>query len=335
MFHSKNFIIVLALACMAAGAPSAQTPITLQIGAAVPANSPWDQGLRRLAAEWSKISGGKVRIAFPRAMANASQDDLLQKLRFTLDGALLDTTGLHMVDSNVLLLSMPSVVRDDEEFDAAAAVALSLLRKSAGDRYEFLAIAQGGWIHFFANKSLRSPEDFMALRIGVNPNQELLVSQLQAMGMRTVKADTSTILLQLNSNALDVVYTSPLYIGTLWSQFKRSVRSMSSFKVAPFFGAIVINKRSWERVPEDLRPALREATDRIVKEIARDSRVLEDQAIASMVGDGLTVPAMSADQLRSWERLFSGPQVLAFLKESFSPLWYDGVLKAVEAARKK
>jgi TRAP-type C4-dicarboxylate transport system substrate-binding protein len=335
MFRNKSFIIALALASSLAGAISAQTPITLQIGAAVPANSPWDQGLRRLAAEWSRISGGKVRIAFPRAMANASQDDMLQKLRFTLDGALLDTTGLHMVDSNVLLLSMPSVVRNDGEFDAAAAVALDLLKQSAGDRYEFLAIAQGGWIHFFANKSLRTPEDFLALRIGVNQNQELLVRQLQAMGMRTVKADTSTILLQFNSNALDVVYTSPLYIGTLWSQFKRSVSSMSSFKVAPFFGAIVINKRSWERVPESLRPALIEATDRIVKEIARDSRMLEDEAIASMTKDGLTVPAMSADQAKAWDALFSGPQVSAFLRESFSPLWYDAVFKAVEALRSR
>ncbi len=335
MFRNKSFIIALALASSLAGAISAQTPITLQIGAAVPANSPWDQGLRRLAAEWSRISGGKVRIAFPRAMANASQDDMLQKLRFTLDGALLDTTGLHMVDSNVLLLSMPSVVRNDGEFDAAAAVALDLLKQSAGDRYEFLAIAQGGWIHFFANKSLRTPEDFLALRIGVNQNQELLVRQLQAMGMRTVKADTSTILLQFNSNALDVVYTSPLYIGTLWSQFKRSVSSMSSFKVAPFFGAIVINKRSWERVPESLRPALIEATDRIVKEIARDSRMLEDEAIASMTRDGLTVPAMSADQAKAWDALFSGPQVSAFLRESFSPLWYDAVFKAVEALRSR
>jgi TRAP-type transport system periplasmic protein len=335
MFRTKSLIIAVALIWLVSATISAQSPITLQIGAAVPANSPWDLGLRKLAAEWSRISGGKVRLAFPRSMANASQDDMLQKLRFTLDGALLDTTGLHMLDSNVLLLSMPSIIRDDREFDAAAGVALSLLRKSAGERYEFLAIAQGGWIHFFANKPLRSPDDFMAMRIGVNQNQEILVGQLQAMGMRTVKADTSTILLQFNSNALDVVYTSPLYIGTLWSQFKRSVRSMSSFKVAPFFGAIVINKRSWEKVPENLRPALMEATERVVREIARDSRMLEDEAIAAMVNDGLNVPSMSLEQRQAWEELFSGPQVRSFLQESFSPLWYDAVLKAVESVQVK
>jgi TRAP-type C4-dicarboxylate transport system substrate-binding protein len=108
---------------------------------------------------------------------------------------------------------------------------------------------------------------------------------------------------------------------------------MSSFKVAPFFGAIVINKRSWERVPENLRPALLEATERIVKEIARDSRILEDDAIASMMSDGLIVPGMNLEQRKAWEGLFSGPQVSSFLRESFSPLWYDAVFKAVEAVR--
>ena len=39
--------------------------VVLRIAANVPTNSPWDLGLKRMAAEIERESGGKVRIEFP------------------------------------------------------------------------------------------------------------------------------------------------------------------------------------------------------------------------------------------------------------------------------
>jgi TRAP-type transport system periplasmic protein len=254
-------IVMLSIIALNLASPLAAQTITLQIGAAVPANSPWDLGLRKLAAEWSRISNGRVRLTYPRAMANASQEDLLQKMKLSLDGGLVETTGLFYIDKDFLLLSMPSIITDEKEFAAAVTAIRPIMKDRLADRFELITVAQGGYLHFFSNRSIVSPADLVNARIGVDASQDILMKQMQAIGARTVKSDMSTMLLQFNSNALDITYTSPLIVATLWSQFKRSVSHMSSFRLSPFYGALLINRRSWDRVPADIKPALLAAAD--------------------------------------------------------------------------
>ena len=85
----------------------AQT-ITLRMAAYVPANSPWDIGLKRLAADFDRISGGSVRIVFPQSVRVSDESDVIQKMHFGVDGALLTTFGIAELYPDSLALSMPS-----------------------------------------------------------------------------------------------------------------------------------------------------------------------------------------------------------------------------------
>lgn len=303
MRHLKIVLVTLSLVA-AVSAVSAQS-VVLQIGSNAPVNSPWDIGVKKIAAEWSRVSGGRVKVVFPKSVANSSMEDLIQKLKFTLDGAVLDTSGLGVIDKDVFFLSMPSVIRDDVEFDAAIAAALPILRARLGDRYEIVAVAKAGWIRFFSNRPLRSPEDLRNLRMGVNRNMDALTKVMQSVGVRTVQADSASTLLQFNSGAMDAMYSSPLFVGALWSQYRRVVTHMTGFRVAPFFGAIVMNRRSWDRVPDSLKPALRESAERICREIGSEAARLEDEGIAAMTRNGLQVPPYAEADAEAWNRLFS------------------------------
>jgi TRAP-type transport system periplasmic protein len=326
-------LLALAVIALSFAAPLAAQTVTLQIGAAVPANSPWDLGLRKLAAEWSRISNGRVRLSYPRSMANASQEDILQKMKFNLDGGMLETTGLFFIDKDFLLLSMPSIISDEKEFAAAMSAVRPIMKARLADRFELITIAQGGYLHFFSNRPIVSPADLVNARIGVDASQDILMKQMQAIGARTVKSDMSTTLLQFNSNALDVSYTSPLIIATLWSQFKRSVSHMSSFRLSPFYGALLINRRSWDRVPEEFKPALLAAADQISLEIASEALKLEREAIAMMRGQGLIVPNVSDEQTQAWTELFTGASMQRLFSDWFSLEFTKAVTDAVRRVR--
>jgi len=313
-----------------AAATLAADPVTIQIGANVPANSPWDLGLKKLAAEWSRISGGAVRMVFPKSVSSSSQEDVLQKMKFSLDGAMLDTTGLSYIDGDIFMLAMPSVIEDDVEFDQVMAAVLPLLRAEMGDRYEILAVAKGGWIRFFSTTPIVVPDDLRNLRMAVDRNQDMLAKLLQSIGVRTVKNDASSTILQLNAGALDAIYTSPLLVATLWSQYRRVVSYMSPFRVSPFFGAIVVNKRAWDRVPAAMKPALLEAAQRIAREIGEESMRLENEGIASMVKNGLVVPAYSPADAAAWETLYAGrirSVVASWFSEDFAAAVYRSMGK--------
>jgi len=318
----------LALALVLGSAPVIAQDIVLQIGSTAPINRPWDLGLKKIASEWSRVSGGRVKIVFPKSVSSASQSDLIQKLKFTLDGIVVDTMGLGLIDPDVFMLSMPSVVHDDDDYDRAMAAALPILRRRLADRYEILVMTKAGWVRFFSNQEIRTPDDLRKVRVGVNRNQDALMKLFQSLGIRTVKADSSSTLLQFNSGAIDAMYSSPLFMATLWSQYRRVVTHMSPFKVAPFFGAVILNKKSWEKIPESLRPALREIADRVAREIGEETGKLEEDGITAMRRAGLSVPAYTDSDAAAWNALYSGRvrnEVASWFTPDFSAAIYAAV----------
>lgn len=320
-------LLFCVFAVLATTGVAAQT-VVLQIGSSAPVNSPWDLGLKKIAAEWARISGGKVRIVFPKSVASSNQEDMIQKLKFTLDGAVLDTTGLAFIDDDLFMLSMPSVITDDAEYEKAMKVALPILRKRLQDRFEVLSLTKGGWVRFFSNTSISTPDDLRKVRMGVTRSQDSLAKLLQSIGVKTVKADSASTLLQFNSGALDAMYSSPMYVGALWSQYRGVVTHMSAFKVAPFFGSILIKRQSWDRIPEALRPQLLEAAARISDEIGAEAVRLEDEAIAAMKKNGLTVPAYTAADAAAWNSLYAS-KMKAVIVEWYSPEFTSAIYAAL------
>jgi TRAP-type transport system periplasmic protein len=297
----RSLALVLLLSALAslAGAQA----LTLKMAANVPANSPWDLGLKRLASEFAKVSGGRVKIAFPQSAHVASESDIIQKMRLGVDGALLTTFGLAELYPDSLALSMPSFIRDDAEFDAVLAAVDPLLKAKLGDRYVVLALSKGGWIRYFSRSLIAYPADLAKLRISIDPGSEKIIQLMESVGARTVKGTTADFLLQVNSNTVDAALVSPIYIASLWSQLRGKIAYMSSFKVSPFIGSIVFNKASWDKVPADLKPQLEEVVREMSRKIGVDSAKLEADAIASL--DGIKSPPEPPDAGAKWSDLIA------------------------------
>jgi TRAP-type transport system periplasmic protein len=306
---SGNAALALVLVILApvAGYPailSAQAGaqvLTLRMAANVPTNSPWDLGLQRMTAEFDRASGGRVRIAFSPTARVATESDIIQKMRLGIDGALLTSYGLAELYSDSLALSMPSFIRNDKEFDAVLSAVAPLIKSKLGDRYVVLALSKGGWVRYFSKSPILYPSDLAKIRISLEPNQEKEIRLMQSVGARVVAGTTADFLLQINSNAVDVACVSPIFAATLWSQLRGRIAYMSSFKVAPFMGAIVFNKSSWDKVPAELRPRLERVIVEQAVKIGLDSAQLETEAIASL--DGIRTPPEPVDATAKWAEL--------------------------------
>jgi TRAP-type C4-dicarboxylate transport system substrate-binding protein len=289
--------VLLPASGLTAAGLSAQS-ITLRMAANVPANSPWDLGLKRLAAEFDRVSGGRVKIVFPQSAHVATESDIIQKMRLGVDGALLTTYGLAELYPDSLALSMPSFIRNDAEFDAVLDAAGPLIKTKLGDRYVVLAISKGGWIRYFSKSPIAYPEDVGKLRISLDPSDTKVVQLMESVGARVVKGTVSDFLLQINSNAVDATCVSPIFIASLWSQLRGKIAYMSSYQVAPFIGAVVFNKASWDKVPAELKPQLEQVVRDMAKKISLDSAKLEAEAIASL--DGIKSPPAPPDSAARW-----------------------------------
>ena len=299
MTRTRSILASLVLAALLPLAGLSAQSVTLKMAANVPANSPWDIGLKRLASEFDRVSGGRVKLAFPQSAHVATETDIIQKMRFGVDGALLTTFGIADLYPDSLALSMPGAMRDDAEFDAVLAATEPLIKAKLADRYTVLAISKGGWIRYFSRSPINYPADLAKLRLSVESGNIKVMELMQSFGVRVVKGSTSDFLLQINSGTVDACCVSPVYIAALWSQLRGKIGYMSSYKVAPFIGAVVFNKSSWEKVPAELRPRLEEVVLDMAAKISLDSAKLEADAIAAL--DGIASPPEPPDAQAKWD----------------------------------
>lgn len=296
-------ILVLAsiLAFFGSAAGLRAQAITLRIATNVPTGSAWDNCLHRLATDFLRVSGGRVGLAFPQSARGSTESDIIQKMRLGIDGALLTTYGLAELYPDILALSIPGIIRNDSELEVVLEALEPLIRLKLSNRYAVLAVSNGGWIRYFSRSPIIYPSDLARMRFSMLSSDEKISLLMQNAGAKTITGTTAQFILQLNANSIDAVFQSPIYIAALWSQLRGKISYMTSFKVAPFIGAIIFNKASWDKVPVELRDPLQKVVQNTARRMSVDTIRLEADAITAL--DGIKVPVEPTDAQAQWAKL--------------------------------
>jgi len=297
----KNFCIALILTLIASvGQVYAQRTITIRMASPVPENTPWGRMFNEIAADWRRITNGQVElIVFHNGVAG-SEKEVVRNLRVNqLQAAVLSTLGMYEIAPEIMTLSCPFLIRNDAELD----LILHGLRDDLEARinrqgFFTLAWARIGWIRFFSKQPVFVPDDLKRQRLGTNTDQAEMNQVFRTMGFQMVPVAQNDILIALNSNMVDAVFSSLAAVGN--SQVFGLARNMASINVAPFVGAIVFNQRAWRAIPERYRAQLIEATR--IRERALDGAVrnLEDELTGVMEAHGLRVNQLTPEQEQQW-----------------------------------
>ncbi len=319
-----TLLLLLALAASAFG------QVNLKLGVAAPKNSPWGVSLDRLASEWRRISGGKVTLT---VYAGTLGDDnaIIQKMRFGLDAGVFPSTGLSLIYEDILALSIPTLVRDDAELRAVLKELDAPFRAEIGRKgYTILTYSTAGWVWLFSRRPVTKPSDFQNLKVAVPVDDRKMSRMLQAAGAVPVQVDLQNLVGQIATGAVDALLFSPSLVQAQWSFFKSYLPYMSDLKVSPFVGAALVNTRSWERVPPDLRKPLMEAADKMAEDLAREADRLDAAAVKALTSDGLTVVPLTAADRAAWYEAFVANRD-RFVRDLFSKDVLDAIDRAVRS----
>ncbi len=305
-------------------------PLNLKLGVAAPKNSSWGMSLDRLALEWRKLSGGKVNLT---VYAGTLGDDnsIIQKMRFGLDAGVFPSTGLSLIYEDILALSIPSLVRDDEELRAVLKELDGTFRSEIGKKgYTVVTYATAGWVWLFSNKPVTKPSDIANLKVAVPVDDRKMSRMLQAAGAVPVQSDMQNLVGQIATGAIDAMLMSPSFVQAQWSFFKSYLPYLTDMRISPFVGAMLMNTRSWERVPQDLRKPFLEAADRMAVDLSREADRLDAVASKAMMADGLTLVTLTAADRAAWYDVFVSNRE-RFVKDLFSKEILDAIDRAVRS----
>jgi TRAP-type C4-dicarboxylate transport system substrate-binding protein len=85
---------------------------------------------------------------------------------------------------------------------------------------------------------------------------------------------------------------------------------MIDMKWAPLPGALIMNRKTWDKIPEDLKPALMTEAKKFAVRFREETRRMDVTAVEAMQKKGLTVLTPSPEELKYWDE-----QVLVFYPE--------------------
>ena len=297
----KIFRSTLALMLLLqAGTVFAQRTITIRMASQVPENTPWGQFLNLIAEDFRQITNGQVDIIIFHNRTAGNEEAVIRNLRLNqLQAAVLSTFGLTEIAPEVMTLSCPFFIRDDEELDLVFADVRGVLEERINAQgFHTLAWTRVGWVKFFSKTPIFVPDDLKRQRLGTLNEYESLNQAFRAMGFQMVPVAQNDLLISLNSPRVDAVYHSPVIAGG--TQIFGLARNMASINVAPFMGAIVFNQRAWNAIPDRFKPQLTESLRRREADLAQTVRQFEQDMVRIMEGHGLVVNQLTPAQEQLW-----------------------------------
>ena len=320
-------VAVLALCCTASG-----TALTIKLGSVAPANTPWDLALRGLAADWARISDGEIEVKiFPGGIAG-NETDMIRKMRIgQLQAAAMTAISFNNIYPGVLAIAQPMLVRTDEEMRNILEEMTPFFNAQFEERgFVPLMWAPIGWVKFFAREPVRTADDLRRLKLWVGSASPAVLRAWQQAGFNPVALPLSEVTTGLQSGMIDAVASSPT--GAASFQWFGIVPHMTDLRFTPLFGAVMISKRAWQRIPAELRPRLLRAATLAAQRVSEGAYEMDDLAVHVMKAHGLQVHAATAALEHEFQDVIAR-YFGELIGDEIDPVAYELVIEKVAAYR--
>ncbi|MCP4296141.1 MAG: C4-dicarboxylate ABC transporter substrate-binding protein, partial [Proteobacteria bacterium] len=167
--------------------------VTIKLGSLAPQNSPWDDALQQLSAEWSKVSGGTVKMKiYPGGIAG-DEADMLRKMKANLlGGSALTGLGMNDLYPGILAAQLPLQFESPEEFEYVFDKMKPTFEAELEKRGAKVVIwTQVGWIRFFSKNPVISPADMSKEKMFVYSGDGESVKVWRKAGFNPVPLSTN------------------------------------------------------------------------------------------------------------------------------------------------
>ena len=325
-------LIVILLA--AAPAVQAADEVVIKMATIAPGGSEWHQVLQQMGAEWQKASRGLVQFRLYPGGVAGDDNDVVRKMRLgTLNASLLSTAGLTDIDRSVHALQVPLAYANYRELDCTIEQLGPRLEKQLEAKgFILLGWSDAGWAHFFTKSPVRTPDDMKKLKMFVWAGDDRYVELWKKAGFNPVPLPSTEISTALQTGLVNAVTSTAQ--GVVLLQWYRQVTYMCDLKWAVMLGAIVVTRQTWDKIPADVQPALREAARKACRRLSEFSRQSESRDIAVLQKHGVQVVAVDNTVLAQWRQLIDG--VLPQVRGSYVPAEYlDAALKQRDQCRRQ
>lgn len=314
---------------------AAADPVVVKLATLVPSGSGWHRSLQEMGQKWQQVSGGRVVLRLYAGGVAGDDADVVRKMRLgTLNAGLLATTGLADIDRSVLALQIPMLYADYDEADWVTGKMIPVLDAQIEAKgFVVLAWVDGGWARFFTKTPARTPEELKSAKLFTWAGDDKYTELWKGAGFNAIPLPATEISTALQTGLVNAICTTPQVAAIM--QWYNNAKNMTDINWALLYGAIVVEKATWEKIPADARPAILAATRETGRLLSQQTRAEEIQSIDAMKKHGLNVVKPGPAELEAWRKLLDS--VLPLVRGKYMPAdAFDAVTKyAAEYTKQK
>jgi TRAP-type C4-dicarboxylate transport system substrate-binding protein len=273
--------------------------VTIKLGTLAPVGSTWHETLKELASRWSELSGGQVKLKIYAGGTQGSEGDMVRKMGIgQLQAGSITAVGMHDLVQEPTALVVPMMFADEKEFEAVfPKIEAKLEALFLAKGYVPIQWAEVGFVKFFCTKPYRSPSEMGDAKVFAWDGDPGAVESWKAVGLQPVVLSSTDLVPSLQTGMINCIANAPLYVLT--ARLFEKANNMMDVNWGFLFGATLVKKDAWEKIPADLRPKLVEVARELGKRIDAESRRMNDDAIAAMKKQGLNVVQVDVP---AWEK---------------------------------
>ena len=281
----------------------AEAQITVKMATLVPDGTSWATIIKEAGEKWKKISNGRVTVNIYWGGVSGDDPDVVRKMRLgTLHAGVLTSTGVAEIDKSVYALGVPMMYASyDEVYGVLEKMRPKLETSIENKGFIVLNWVDGGWIHYFTQKPVATPDDLKKLKLFAWENDTDSIDIMKSLGFNPQPMPTAEIATALQTGRINAVPLSPQV--AVISQYYNYAKNMTDLNWELLLGATVIDKRTWNKIPADLHAPLLQVVEESGKKLRDEIRKSGERDVAEMKKRGLNIVPVDAKARDAWVKV--------------------------------
>ena len=247
--------LAIGLLLLTGGIASGQQYI-VKFATVAPEGSAWMNVMREYDAAVRKESGGKIGFKIYPGGVQGDEKGMLRKIRIgQLQSAAFTGVGIGEVAPRVRVVDSPFLFRNVNEVDDVYAKFDKEFQQALDEGgYVLLGWAELGFVYVFTNSPIQKPDDLRGIKMWTWEGDPVAESAFSTLGINPIPLTIDNVLTSLQTGLIDAFYTTP-YAAIALQWFTR-VKYMVDVPLADASGALLISKKYFETLPNDLQDIL-------------------------------------------------------------------------------
>jgi len=320
----RLFLALLLLLPLTAGAA------TFKIATLSPDGSSWMQKFRAAAKTIRERTEERVKFKFYPGGVMGDDKAVLRKIRIRqLQGGAIASGALSAIYPDSQIYNLPMQFRNLAEVDAVRArLDARILAGLEKKGFVSFGIAEGGFAYLLSQHPITTVAELRRHKAWVPDIDRMSREAIEAFDIQPIPLPMGDVLTALQTGLVDTVAAPP--IVTLALQWHTQVKYLLDLPLLYSYALMIIDKRAFDRLNPADRKIVREVMGRTFREIDRQNRVDNRQAMTALRQQGIEFLQPSPAARQEWERLAAksrqhlqeaehfDPQLMAILRDTLN-----------------